>query len=112
VHNASDVRQTEVHMAEPLVHGPSHLEVEIGVAKFKKYKSPGGVQILAELIQAGEEMLLIISNWNKEELSYQWKEPIIVPIHKTVKKLTVIIIVEYHCYQHHTKFYQISSSQV
>jgi hypothetical protein len=30
---------------------------------------------------------------------------------KIVTKLTVIIIVRYHCYQHHTKFYRISSSQ-
>jgi hypothetical protein len=28
VHNVSDVRQIEVHMAEPLVPGPSRLEVE------------------------------------------------------------------------------------
>jgi hypothetical protein len=41
VHNVSDVRQIEVHTAEPLVPGPSHLEVEIGIAKLKKYKSPG-----------------------------------------------------------------------
>jgi hypothetical protein len=41
VHNISDVRQIEVHMTEPLVPGPSHLEVEIAIAKMKKYKSPG-----------------------------------------------------------------------
>jgi hypothetical protein len=35
VHNASDVMQVEVHMAEPLVPGPSHLEVEITIAKLK-----------------------------------------------------------------------------
>jgi hypothetical protein len=28
VHNVRDVRQIEVHIAEPLVPGPSHLEVE------------------------------------------------------------------------------------
>jgi hypothetical protein len=33
VHNVSDVRQIEVHMAEPLVPGPSCLEVEIAIAK-------------------------------------------------------------------------------
>jgi hypothetical protein len=33
VHNVSDVRQIEVHMAEPLVPGPSCLEVEIAVVK-------------------------------------------------------------------------------
>jgi hypothetical protein len=32
VHNVSDVRQIEVHTAEPLVPGPSRLEVEIVIA--------------------------------------------------------------------------------
>jgi hypothetical protein len=41
VHNVSDVRQIEVHMAEALVPGPSHLEVETATAKLKKYKLPG-----------------------------------------------------------------------
>jgi hypothetical protein len=74
VHNASDVRQTEVHMAESLVPGPSRLEVEIAISELKKYKSPGSDQIPAELIQAGSEILvsaihkLINSVWNKEEL--------------------------------------------
>jgi hypothetical protein len=45
-------------MAEPLVPGPNRLEVEIAVAKLKKYKSPGSDQIPAELIQAGGEILL------------------------------------------------------
>jgi hypothetical protein len=35
VHNVSEVRQIEVHMAEPLVPGPSCLEVEIAIAKLK-----------------------------------------------------------------------------
>jgi hypothetical protein len=64
------------------------LEVEIAIAKMKMYKSPGNDQIPAELIQAGGEILLsaihklIKSVWNKEELPDQWKESIIVPIHK------------------------------
>jgi hypothetical protein len=33
--NVSDVRQIEVHTAEPLVPGPSRLEVEIAIAKLK-----------------------------------------------------------------------------
>jgi hypothetical protein len=79
----------------------------------RKYKSPSSDQILAELIQAGGKILLseihklINSVWNKEELPDQWKESII-PVHK---KGYNIIIVGYHCYQLHTKFYQISSSQ-
>jgi hypothetical protein len=39
VHNVSDFRQKKVHMAEPLVPGPSRLEVEIAIAKLKKYIS-------------------------------------------------------------------------
>jgi hypothetical protein len=39
-HNVSDVRHIEVHTAEPLVPGPSRLEVQIAI-KLKKYKSPG-----------------------------------------------------------------------
>jgi hypothetical protein len=62
--------------------------VEIAIAKLKKYKSPGSDQTPAELIQAGFETLLsaiyklINCAWNKEELPDQWKEFIIVPIHK------------------------------
>jgi hypothetical protein len=72
MHNVSDVREIEVHTEEPLVPGPSHFEVEIDIAKLKKYKSPGSDKILAELIQAGGEMLLSVihklinSVWNKE----------------------------------------------
>jgi hypothetical protein len=64
------------------------LEVEIAIAKFKKYKTPGSDQIPAESIQAGGEILLsaihklINSVWNKKELPDHWKESIIVPIHK------------------------------
>jgi hypothetical protein len=72
VHNVSDVRQ--IHTAEPLVLGPSHLEVQIYIAKLKQYKAPVTDQIPAELYQAGGETLvsvihkLITSIWNKEEL--------------------------------------------
>jgi hypothetical protein len=110
VHNVSDVKQVEVHSAEPLVSCHSRLEVEIAIAKLKKYKSPGSDQILAELIQAGGEMLLsgihklINSIWNKEELPDQWKESVIVLINKKGDK-TACNIVRYHCYQFHTKFY-------
>jgi hypothetical protein len=37
-------------MAQPLVPGPSRLEVEIAIAKLKKCKSPDRQQIPAELI--------------------------------------------------------------
>jgi hypothetical protein len=80
-------------MAEPLVPGPSPFEVQIAIAKLKKYISPGSDQIPAQLIQAGGELLLsaihklINSIWNKKELLYQSKESIIIPVHKLITKL-------------------------
>jgi hypothetical protein len=118
VHNVSDVRQIAVHMAESLVPGSSHLEVEIAIAKLEKYKSPGSDQILAELIQAGGEILLleihklINSVWNKESCLINGRSQLLYQFTKRVIKLTVIIIVGYHCYHLNTKFYCISSSQV
>jgi hypothetical protein len=95
------------------VPDPSHLEVEISIARLERYKSPGSDQIPAELYQAGGETLVSVIHkhvnaiWNKQELSDQWKESIIVPVHKKDDK-TVLIIVGYHCYQLHKKLYQIS----
>jgi hypothetical protein len=86
VHSVSDVRQLKVHTAEQLVPGPSYLEVEIAIAKLKKYKSPCSDEIPVELIQAGGKTLmseihnLINSVWNKEELPDEWKESIIIPV--------------------------------
>jgi hypothetical protein len=98
-------------MAEPLVPGPSHLEVEIAIAKLKKYKSPGSEEILAELIQAGGEIStnsLILSEIRKNYLN-SGRSLLLYQFTKRVTQLTVIIIVEYHYYQLHTKFYQTSS---
>jgi hypothetical protein len=58
----------------------------------KKYKSTGSDQIPAELIDAGGETLVsdihkvINSILNKEEMPNEWKESIIVPVHKTADK--------------------------
>jgi hypothetical protein len=48
----SDSRQIEAHTIEPLVPGPSRLEVKIVIPKLKKYKLPGSDQILTQMIQA------------------------------------------------------------
>jgi hypothetical protein len=85
VHNISDVRQIEAHTANQLVPGPIRLEVEIAIAKLKKYKFPGSDEIPAELIQAEGEILLSAIDklinlvWNKEGFPDQ---SIIVPVHK------------------------------
>jgi hypothetical protein len=39
VHNVSDIRQAQVYKTESLVPGLSRFDVEIAIAKFKKYKS-------------------------------------------------------------------------
>jgi len=83
VHGVKDVRQAEIHTAEPLVPEPSAAEVEL-----KSHKSPGIDQIPAELIKAGGRTIcleihtFINSIWKKEILPEKWKESIIIPIHK------------------------------
>jgi hypothetical protein len=92
IHRAGGVRQTEMHTAKPFVPECSALEVEVAVGKLKRYKSPGVDQIPAELIQAGGETLyseiykLIKLIW-KKELPHQWKESVMVPIHKKGDKI-------------------------
>ena len=53
VHAAKDVRQAEIHRAEPLVPEPSAFEFELAIEKLKSHKSPVIDQIPAELIKAG-----------------------------------------------------------
>jgi len=53
VQGVSDVRQTEIHIAEPLVSEPSTFEFEMAVKKLKRHKSLGIDQIPAELIKLG-----------------------------------------------------------
>ena len=84
---------------------PSALEVELAIEKLKSHKSPGIDQIPAELIKAGGSTIrcaihkLIIAIWNKEELSGEWKESIIVPIHKKGDKTSLLCSVGkiFHC---------------
>jgi hypothetical protein len=97
------------------VPDPNPFEVEIGIAKFKKHKLPGGDQIQALLFQAVSETLwseihkLINLIWSKEELPVQWNEANIVRIYKNGdKNLTIVIIKKYHCYQVHAEFYPVS----
>jgi hypothetical protein len=96
---------------EPLVPEPSSYEVEIAIEKFKRYKSPGIDQILAELIQAGgihsvlrSTNLLIVFGTRKNCQSSGRNLLLYLFIRRVIKR-TVVIIEEYHCYQLHTKSY-------
>ena len=96
---------------------PRALDVELAIQKLKGHKSPGIYQIPAEMIKAGGRKIcgaihkLIIAIWNKEELPEEWKESVIVPIHKRGIKQSVITIGAYHFCQLHTKFCPTSCSQ-
>jgi len=88
VPGVNDVRKTEIHIAEPLVPGPSASEVDVTTEEVKRNQSPGTDQIPAEMIKAGSRTIhsaiheLINSIWNKEKLPEEWKELIIVPLYK------------------------------
>ena len=105
---------------------PSALEDELPIEKLKSHKSPGVDQIPAVLVKAGCSTIrcaihkLIIAIWNEEELPGEWKESIIVPIHKKGDKYLptrrgikqiVITIGAYHFCQLRTKFCPTSCSQ-
>jgi hypothetical protein len=109
IHGANDVRQTELHTAEPPVPDLSAFEVEMATEKLKRHKSPGTDQIRAELIKAGDRTIrseihkCIDSILSKEELPEEWKESIIVSNYKKCDK--TIIIKAYQFCQLHAKLY-------
>jgi hypothetical protein len=110
VHNVSNVRQIEVYMAEPLVPGPSCLEVEIAIAKLKsinrhvvfKFLQNSFRQKAKSYSLRSTNSLILFGIMNNCLIS--GRSLLLYQFTKRVTKLTVIIIVGYHC--HHTKFYR------
>ena len=86
------LRQSEIHIAEPLAPEPSASEFELAIEKLKSHISPRIDQIPTELIKAGGGKICyeipkhIISIWNKEELPEEWKESIIEHVCKKGNK--------------------------
>jgi len=88
VHGVNDVRQVEIHTAEPHVPEPCAFEVELAIEKLKSLKSPGIDQIPAEFITAGcrtirceiHKLFLFLFR-KKEELHERWKESIAVSMY-------------------------------
>jgi hypothetical protein len=64
VHAVNDVRQPDIHTAEPFVSETRCFEIEIA-AKLKKYISSGIDQIPTELIQAGCKTFLLLFGTRK-----------------------------------------------
>jgi hypothetical protein len=89
VYNVHDDKQLEIHTAETLVPGPSHLEVEIATAKF--------LHVMIKFWQVMKHYSLRSTvTESRSRLLYQFTRRVI--------KLTVIIIMGYHCYQLLTRF--------
>ena len=88
VQRVNEVRQTELHTAEPLLPEPSAFRFELVIEKLKSHKSLGIDQIPGEMINAGGRTIRtdihkgLTSFWNKEELPEKWKESIIVPVYR------------------------------
>ena len=102
---------------EPLVPEPSAAEFELEIDKLKSHQSPGIDQIPAELIKEGGRTIsleihkFITSILKKEKLPEEWKESIIIPIHKKGDKTNCNNIEAYHSCPPLTKFYPTSCCQ-
>jgi hypothetical protein len=117
VYGDSDVRQTEIHTAEPIVPEPNAFEVKMVTDKLKGHKLPGIDQIPAELIKAGGSKicpeivnLLILFGIKRNCLSSGGNQSLYLFIRRVIKHITVIMEA-YHFYQLHTKFYPSSFCQ-
>jgi hypothetical protein len=116
--NVSDIWETEIHTAEPLVPDPSPSEDEIVIAKLKRYQVPGSDEIPAEPIQAAGGTsrsdiykLFILFGVRKNRL-IGGRSLLLHQFTRWVIKLTVVIIVGYHCYQLHTKYYSLKVKSI
>jgi hypothetical protein len=59
IHGVNDVRQTEIHTAEPLAPEPSASEFGLAIENLKSRKSLGIDRIPAELIKAGVKLFVV-----------------------------------------------------
>jgi hypothetical protein len=111
VHRVHDVRQIDIHTAEPLIPEPSLVKVEIAIRKLKCYKSPSTDQIPAELIKAGVKYYILrytdlfVLYQIRRNCRSSGRSLLLYQFIKRVISLTVIIIEESPSYQLPTKFY-------
>jgi hypothetical protein len=109
VNSVTDVRQIEVHTAEPLGPGSSRLEAEIAITKFKKDKSPSSHQkVKHNCLRSINSFILFEIRRNclineRSLLLYQFT--------KRAINVTVVMIMGYHCYHICTEFFPLSFSR-
>ena len=107
----NDVRQTEIHKAEPLVPEPSAFEFEMAIEKLKTHKSSGIEQIPVDLIKAGGiticseiHKLIILFGIRRICLRSERSPSLYLFIIRAIKH-TAVVIEAYHFCQLHTEFY-------
>jgi hypothetical protein len=111
VHGFHNVRQDDIHTAEPLVPEHSLIKVEIAIGKLKNYKSPGTYQILTELIRVGVKHYvlryrnLFVLHGIRRNRHRSGRKLLLYQFIKRVIRLIVIIIKESPSYQLPRKFY-------
>jgi hypothetical protein len=116
VHEASDVKQIEIHTAEPLVPEPRPFEAEIAVVNLKRIYCKIVIKF-QQLTQAAHETVwseihkLITYIWKRKNCLISGRIPFLYQFTRSAIKLTVVIIVRYHSNQLHTKCYPVSFSQ-
>jgi hypothetical protein len=101
VHGVDDVRQTEMHTAEPLISEPSCCAFEIAIGKLKWYKS-AGINQIREI-------------WFKQDVIHlvlRFTNPLILFGIMNNCKTSLVIAEEYHCYQLHTVLSNILVSRL
>jgi hypothetical protein len=109
VHSVSYIRQIKIHTAEPLVSGPARLEVETAIAKFKCINHQVVIKFLQNLFRQETKCNCLRSANSlilfgiKKNCLISGRNLLLYQFTKKVTKLTVMIIVGYHCYQHHRK---------
>jgi hypothetical protein len=110
VHGIHDIRQMDIHTAEPLVPEPSLVEMDTAIGKLKSYKSPGTDQIPAELIkqQVKHYVLrytdLFVLYGIRRNCHSSGRNPLFYRCIKRVIRLTTIIIEETPSYLVSIKF--------
>jgi len=111
VHGVNDVRQTEIHTAEPLVPEPSAFEFDLAIEKLKSQKSPGIDKIPAELIEVGVEEfamrsinLLFLLGIRRNCLMSGRSRSLYLSIRRAIKQ-GVVVLGAYHFCQLRTKLY-------
>lgn len=82
------IEEEELATAEVEDIEPSFEEMEFAIKRLKNGKSPGSDGIACEFIKKGGHELkteihtLIVKCWRQEKIPNQWKEALIIPLHK------------------------------